>query len=60
MKVHYYQKRIQDATYKEHIKGLKDGELVIHVHYSENYNKVRSRLDIMDKDNSAFSLLSSI
>ena len=44
-KVHYYWKRIQDATYKEHIKGLKDGELVIHVHYSENYkNKQQSEI----------------
>ena len=36
VKVHYYQKRIQDATYREHIKGLKDVELVIHVNYTEN------------------------
>ena len=43
VKVHYYWKRIQDATFREHIKGLKDGELVIHVDYSENYkNKQQS------------------
>ena len=61
VKDYYYRKWIQDATYREHIKKLKDEELVIHVDYSENYkNKVRSRLDIMGKDNSAFSLLSSI
>ena len=34
VKVYYYQKRIQDATYREHIKGLKDGDLKIHVNYS--------------------------
>ena len=37
LKVHYYWKRIQETTYREHIKGLKDGKLVIHVNYSENY-----------------------
>ena len=36
VKVYYYQKRIQDATYREHIKGLKDVDLKIHVNYSEN------------------------
>ena len=45
VKVHYYRKRIQDATYREHIKGLKDGELVIHVDCSENYkNKQQSEI----------------
>ena len=45
VKVHYYQKRIQDATYREHIKGLKDRELMIHVDYTENYkNKQQSEI----------------
>ena len=45
VKVHYYRMQIQDATYREHIKGLKDGELVIHVDYSENYkNKQQSEI----------------
>ena len=35
VKVHYYRKQIQDATYRENIKGLKDGQLVIHVDYSK-------------------------
>ena len=36
VKVYYYQRRIQDATYREHIKGLKGRDLKIHVNYSEN------------------------
>ena len=45
LKMDYYQKWIQDATYREHIKELKDGELVIHVDYSENYkNKQQSEI----------------
>ena len=46
VKVHYYRKRIQEATYREHTKGLKDGEFVIHVNYSENYkNKQQSEIN---------------
>ena len=45
VKVHYYRKRIQEATYREHTKGLKDGEFVIHVNYSENCkNKQQSEI----------------
>ena len=46
VKVHYYRKRIQEATYREHTKGLKVGEFVIHVNYSENYkNKQQSEIN---------------
>ena len=45
VKDYYYRKWIQDATYREHIKKLKDEELVIHVDYSENYkNKQQSEI----------------
>ena len=57
VKVHYYRKRIQDATYREHIKGLKDGELVIHVDYSENYkNKKQSEINAGYYGQGQFSL----
>ena len=61
LKVHYYQKQIQDATYREHIKGLKDGELVIHVDYSENYkNKQQSEIEAGYYGQGQFSLFTVV
>ena len=34
---HYYQKRIQDATYPAQIEELEEGEMVSHVDYSVNF-----------------------
>ena len=61
VKVHYYWKRIQDATFREHIKGLKDGELVIHVDYSENYkNKQQSLIKAGYYGQGKFSLFTVV
>ena len=34
---HYYQNCIQDATYRAQTEELEEGEVVIHVDYSENF-----------------------
>ena len=61
VKVHYFRKRIQDATYREHIKGLKDGEFVIHVDYSKNYkNKQQSEIKAGYYGQGQFSLFTVV
>ena len=61
VKVHYYRKRIKDTTYREHINGLKDEELVIHVDYSENYkNKQQSEIKAGYYGQGQFSLFTVV
>ena len=38
LKHHYYNKRVQSAKYKHMIDNLEEGEILVHVDYSENYN----------------------
>ena len=60
VKVDYYRKRIQEATYREHIKGLKDRELVIHVDYSENYKNKQSEIKAEYYGQGQFSLFTAV
>ena len=60
VKVHYYPKWIEDATYREHIKGLKDGELLIHVDYSENYKNKQSEIKAAYYEQGQFSLFTVV
>ena len=56
LKEHIHRKRVQVESYNRHKAELKKGEALVHVDYSESYNKTRSRVLILDNLLSAYSL----
>ena len=55
--VHYYQKRVQSKEYTRQVHELSEGEMVVHVDYSENYkNKQKNEIKAAYYGQGTFSL----
>ena len=58
---HYTGKRVQDAAYQKPIAELCEGEVIIHVDYSENFkNKQQNKIKAGYYDQGQFSLFTVV
>lgn len=57
LKSHFYIKRVQSAKYSHMTKNIEDGEILVHIDYSENYkNKQQDEIKTAFYGQEQFSL----